>query len=73
MVAFAKQSYIVSCDICDKKFSIQAYPQDMREWENGALIQNAMPYLTTKEREILTSRTCDYCFEEMFGDYSEDE
>lgn len=73
MVAFAKQTYSVTCEMCGKTVNIEAYPQDISDWENGELIQSALPYLNADEREILISKTCGECFDRMFGDYSEDE
>ena len=35
---------------------------DYTSWENGELIQNAMPYLTADEREVLISGICGPCF-----------
>ena len=40
---------------------------DYTSWENGELIQNAMPYLSADERELLISGTCGTCFDNMFG------
>ena len=40
---------------------------DMGRWQNGSLIQDAMPYLSADERELLISGTCGTCFDKMFG------
>jgi hypothetical protein len=41
-------------------------PNDYQKWQDGALIQNAMPYLTADEREFLmtgiTKEEWDTCF-----------
>ena len=34
---------------------IVADPADIKRWRNGTLIQDAMPYLTSEEREFLIS------------------
>jgi len=47
-------------------------PEDLRKWQNGELIQRAMPYLKPYEREILISGTCEGCYKKLFGD-DEDE
>ena len=39
----------------------------------GELIQNAMPYLSPDEREILISGICGRCFDEMYGEDDDDE
>ena len=40
---------------------------DYTSWENGELIQNAMPYLTADEREVLISGICGPCFGGLYG------
>ena len=40
---------------------------DLDSWQNGALIQDAMPYLSADEREILISGICGECFDNMFA------
>jgi len=40
---------------------------DYTSWENGELIQTAMPYLSAGEREVLISGMCGPCFDNMFG------
>ena len=46
---------------------MQVHVEDVTAWENGELIQNAMPYLSADEREVLISGTCGPCFDRMFG------
>lgn len=42
-------------------------PVDLAHWENGTLIQNAMPYLTPDEREFLMTG-CDKAeWDAIFG------
>jgi len=41
--------------------------QDVADWREGKYIQNAMPYLSADEREILVSGICGDCFDKMFG------
>jgi hypothetical protein len=43
-------------------------PEDLKRWEGGELIQNAMPYVSAGDRELMISGTCGPCFDEMFGD-----
>lgn len=68
MIALAKESYNVRCVHCNQTFTIQAYARDVQSWCDGALIQNAMPYLSAPERELLISGTCDDCWKAIFGD-----
>jgi hypothetical protein len=40
---------------------------DLKRWEGGELIQDAMPYLSAGERELLISGICETCFDKIFG------
>jgi hypothetical protein len=40
----------------------------LRARENGALIQNAFPYLNADEREFILTGTLPHVWDEMFGD-----
>jgi hypothetical protein len=41
---------------------------DHVKWQNGMLIQKAMPYLTTEQRELLISGYCSPCFDQLFAE-----
>jgi hypothetical protein len=56
----------VECRGCNKVFEIYVADQDIRAWQDGALIQNAMPYLTADERELFMTRMCGSCWEKTF-------
>jgi len=56
----------IECFFCDETYHIQVALADLEAWENGMLIQEAMPYLTAGERELFISGTCDSCWEKMF-------
>ena len=62
------------CRLCGDRVSLEVGIEDIKSWQNGELIQNAMPYLSSDEREILISERCGPCFdkasaedEDMFG------
>lgn len=57
----------VRCFSCNGMVEIKAFREDIQSWQNGELIQNALPYLTGAEREILISGTCGPCFDKMFA------
>jgi len=61
------------CRQCGTVVQITVLGPDYEKWEEGELIQNAMPYLSPGEREILISGTCGPCFEQMFGEGEDDE
>jgi len=56
----------VTCRSCKDGYDIEARESHLRLWQSGALIQNALPYLTIDERELLISQTCNKCFADMF-------
>lgn len=63
----------VVCPFCGKTTTIQVVGKDFYAWKfEGALIQNAMPYLPANVRETLISGMCDECQEKMFSSSEED-
>ena len=56
------------CRQCYREQQITAPVVNFVAWENGELIQNALPMLNADEREMLISQTCGGCWEEMFGE-----
>ena len=57
----------VDCIRCKERQHIRTKTEDLDSWENGEVIQNAMPYLTADEREVLISGKCGSCFEGLYG------
>lgn len=57
---------IPSCRVCQKRVEIKVKHADFHKWQSGMLIQNAMPYLSKQDREMLISGTCDACFNKLF-------
>ena len=60
------------CPFCGKYHAVEVSEADLAAWEGGELAQNAFPYLTADEREILISGICPKCWAETFGE-EEDE
>ena len=58
----------VDCVQCKETHHLTVGAADLANWDNGELIQNAMPYLTAGEREILISGVCGTCFSKMWGE-----
>lgn len=46
--------------------SVEAYEQGMKDYQSGALIQNAFPFLSPGEREFLLSGLSEDQFDELF-------
>ena len=62
-----------TCPFCGKTTPVQIRRvADYRAWQDGELAQNAFPYLSADEREMLISGICPTCWDNMF-DGEEDE
>ena len=61
------------CIQCGTTVHISVLKPDFEKWQGGELIQDAMPYLSPDEREILISGTCGPCFDRMFGEGEDEE
>jgi len=57
-----------TCNKCKDQVEMAVNVDDYTSWENGALIQDAMPYLSAGEREVLISGVCGPCFDNLFGE-----
>ncbi|MDQ0418783.1 asparagine synthetase A [Croceifilum oryzae] len=62
-----KVSLDVTCFKCETTFSLEVLPSSLDQYEAGALVQNAFPYLSEDDRELIISRTCGACFIEIFS------
>lgn len=67
------QEFFVICQTCNKRYTFQVDPEDYAAFRNGKFAQNAFPYLTSAERELMISQTCGPCFDKMFPPDDEDE
>lgn len=57
----------VRCIQCETVFSLPPVKiKDWDRWQNGTLIQDAMPQLSDSARELLISHTCGECFDALF-------
>lgn len=61
------ETVTVSCRHCERRFDLTVSTAGLIAWQNGMLIQNALPELTADERELLISRTCGECWDKMFS------
>lgn len=55
------------CGCCNKDHYVLVKKEDYEKYKNGALVQNAFPYLSAAEREMLITGICDACWKKMFG------
>lgn len=56
------------CPVCSAEKEIYTPTKNHVDWKNGALIQNAMPWLNADDRERLISGICPECYNKMFGE-----
>ena len=64
----------VSCSHCGCVYSLLVNMEDVIKWQaDMGLIQDLMPYLSADERELLISRTCGSCWDNLFGSYEDEE
>jgi len=59
--------YAVKCRECGTVIEIEAPEEGIQMWQQGMLIQKALPELSIDDREMLISRICPECWDKMFG------
>lgn len=64
----------VRCIACKALEAVYVEPKDYLDWSlKGVHAQDAFPYLTDDEREVLITSMCLDCIEEMYRDLREEE
>ena len=58
----------ITCPFCSEDHAVEVNLARFVTWQNGELIQNAMPDLTFTEREQLISGLCPKCQVKVFGE-----
>ena len=62
------------CPICGKITTISVEESDYIDFScKGAYAQDAFPYLSVDEREMLISGICPKCWDDMFAENTEEE
>ncbi len=64
---------VCPCPFCGHGHSVWVNEIDYLDWQDGELVQNAFPYLSAEEREILISGICPTCWDGMFGSADDEE
>lgn len=62
----------LSCSHCGATHSLLVNSEDIIKYQAGSFVQDAFPYLSAGERELIISRTCDSCWNNMFGQSEEE-
>ena len=57
----------VFCKECDMEYLLPVTTDQLLRWQQGELIQNAMPDLPRADRELFISGICGDCWRKMFG------
>lgn len=66
------EPFFVICQTCRNRYEFGIDPEDYNRWRAGEYAQNAFPYLTDDQRELLVSQTCGSCFDRMFPEEDDD-
>lgn len=64
---------VTCCPFCGKGHEIEVNEIDYLDWQDGEHAQNAFPYLSANEREMLISGICPDCWDKMFGQEEDEE
>lgn len=54
------------CPFCGKSHDVLVNENDYYDWKDGKLAQDAFPYLSADEREMLISGICPDCWNQMW-------
>ena len=58
----------MTCPFCGAEHSVEVNLAGFKAWQNGELIQRALPELSATEREQLISHICPKCQAKVFGE-----
>ena len=58
---------VTTCPFCGRSHEIEVNEIDYLNWQNGMMAQDAFPYLSADERELLISGIDSECWEKYFG------
>ena len=61
------------CPMCGAINTMVVNEANYQKWQNGALTQDAFPYLDADEREMLISGICSDCWNKMFSEDEEED
>jgi len=62
-----------TCPFCGEDHLVEVLEKDYHRWQDGEKVQNAFPYLSADNREMLISGICPTCWESTFGDEEDSE
>ena len=67
-INYKEVTIVTTCPFCGHANEVAVNEEDYFDWSfDGVLVQDAFPYLSADEREMLVSGICPTCWEETFG------
>lgn len=66
-INYKEISVAIQCPFCDHAHEVKVNEVDFFDWLGGTIAQDAFPYLSADEREMLISGICGDCWDKMFG------
>ena len=73
MNAILDCTVVTCCPFCGKAHEIAVIEMDYLDWQDGKLAQDAFPYLSASDREMLITGICEDCWNGMFVTDEEEE
>lgn len=72
-INYKEVTIVTACPFCGHANEVAVNEADYWDWDDGAAAQNAFPYLSADEREMLVSGICPKCWAKTFGDDEEED
>lgn len=72
-INYKEVSIVTECPFCGHANFVEVNENDYLDWQDGELAQNAFPYLSADEREMLISGICPKCWDSMLPPEPEEE
>lgn len=66
-INYREVEVMTCCPFCGHAHGVFVNELDYWDWQDGALAQDAFPYLSADDRELLISGICPTCWEKTFG------
>lgn len=72
-INFKEVGIITRCPFCGHAHEVEVNEMDYWDWEDGMCAQDAFPYLSADEREMLITGICPTCWERTFSGCEDEE
>ena len=72
-IIFDARTIMTQCPMCRKFHEVRVSARDYIRWRNGAHTQEAFPYLSNAQRELLISGVDEECWNKIFDVDDEEE